>query len=110
MVVQKKSPTVQASDDLQARVRYRQAKTKALQDPKLQQLWARAQKAPSDQQKRELLKSFYDALYARILKINGSLKPRVKLARQSQQWRLAPQGFSPPAVAELVEPERSLQR
>lgn len=98
----KKSSTEQASDDLQARIRYREAKTKALQTPGLQQEWNRANSAKTDPEKREALKSYYKILYDRIVKIDPTLKPRVEAQRKSITWRLEPGVLR---RAKLVKPE-----
>ena len=84
---QKKSTTEQASDDLQARIRYREARTKALQDPKIQMEWDRAQAAKTDPEKREAMKSYYTLLCDRVVKVDPSTKPRVEKLRQSLAWR-----------------------
>jgi hypothetical protein len=86
----KKSSTEQESDDLQARIRYREVKTKALRDPKIQQEWDRAEAAKTDPEKREYLKSYYKLLCDRMVKIDSSVKPRVDALRKSLVWRLEP--------------------
>ena len=84
---QKKSSTEQASDDLQARIRYREARTKALQDPRIQMEWDRAQAAKTDPEKREAMKSYYTLLCDRLVKIDPTTKSRVEKLRQSLAWR-----------------------
>ena len=86
----KKSSTEQASDDLQLRIRYREAKTRALEDPKLQQEWDRAQSAKTEPDKREALKSYYNLLCDRMVKIDSTVKPRVETFRKTLIWRLDP--------------------
>ena len=86
----KKSSTEQASDDLQARIRYREARTRALEDPRLQQEWDRAQAAKTEPDKREALKSYYNLLCDRMIKIDPALKPRVETYRKTLGWRLDP--------------------
>jgi len=86
----KKSSTEQESDDLLTRIRYREAKTKALQDPRVQQEWDRAQVAKTDPQKREALKDYYNLLFDRMVKIDATVKPRVEVLRKSLVWRLEP--------------------
>ena len=86
----KKSSTEQESDDLQARIRYREARTKALQDPRLQQEWDRAEASKTEHEKREGLKSYYKLLFDRMVKIDSSVKPRVEVLRKSLVWRLDP--------------------
>ena len=86
----KKSSTEQASDDLQARIRYREVRTRALEDPKLQQEWDRAQAAKTEPDKREALKSYYNLLCDRMVKIDSTVKPRVEAYRKTLAWRLDP--------------------
>ena len=86
----KKSSTEQASDDLQTRIRYREAKTRALENPRLQQEWDRAQAAKSEPEKREALKSYYKLLCDRMVKIDPTVKPRVDAFRKTLGWRLDP--------------------
>ena len=84
----KKSSTEQASDDLQARIRYREARTKALQDPRIQMEWDRAQAAKTDSEKREALKSYYNLICDRVVKIDPATKPHIETLRKTLAWRL----------------------
>lgn len=86
----KKSSTEKESDDLQMRIRYREAKTRALQDPMLQQEWDRAAAAKTEESKREALKSYYKLLCDRMVKIDAAVKPRVEIFQKSLAWRLNP--------------------
>ena len=86
----KKSSTEQASDDLQTRIRYREARTKALQDPGIQMEWDRAQTAKTDPEKREALRSYYKMLCDRVVKIDPRTKPRIEALRNTLAWRLEP--------------------
>ena len=99
----KKSSTEQASDDLQARIRYREARTRALEDPKLQQEWDRAQAAKTEPAKREALKTYYNLLCDRMVKIDSTLKPRVEAYRKTLAWRLDPGARLRAKVAKPVE-------
>ena len=98
----KKSSTEQASDDLQARIRYREAKTKALQTPGIQQEWDRANAAKTDPEKRQALKNYYKMFYDRMVKIDPTLKQRVETQRKTIAWRLEPGARQ---RANLVKPE-----
>ncbi len=71
------SKTIQSEEDLKQRIRLRQSKTWALQDPAVQELWTRAQHARTDPEKRSNLHKYYELLYARILKHDTSLKDLV---------------------------------
>ena len=84
----KKSSTEQASDDLQTRIRYREARTKALQDPKIQMEWDRAQAAKTDPEKREALKSYYNLFCDRVVNIDPTTKSHVETLRKTLAWRL----------------------
>ena len=86
----KKSSTEQASDDLQARIRYREIRTRALEDPKLQQEWDRAEAAKTEPDKREALKSYYRLLCDRMIRLDPTVKPRVEAYRKTLGWRLDP--------------------
>ena len=101
----KKSSTEQASDDLQTRIRYREAKTRALQDPKIHQELDRANAAKTDPDKREALKSYYKMLCDRMVKIDPTVKPRVEALRKSLAWRLEPGARQ---RAKLVKPAEEL--
>ena len=91
-VVKKKSSTEQSADDLQARVRLRQVKTKALQDPKFEEEWAQAQAATTNAGKRDLLTRYYNHLYDRMAALDPKLKPRLEELRQSLTWRIGARG------------------
>jgi hypothetical protein len=102
----KKSSTEQESDDLQLRIRYREAKTKALQDPKVRQEWDRAQTAKTDPEKRDALKGYYKLLCDRMVKIDSSVKPRVETLRKSLAWHLDPDARQ---RAKWVKPANELE-
>lgn len=99
----KKSSTEQASDDLQTRIRYREAKTRALEDPRFQQEWDRAQAAKSEPEKREALKSYYKLLCDRMVKIDPAVKPRVEAFWKTLGWRLDPGARLRARMAKPVE-------
>ena len=99
---EKKSSTEQAGDDLASRIRYREAKTKAMQEPKIQAEWDRAHAAKTEREKREALKSFYTMLYDRVIALDHSVKPRAEAARKTLAWRLDQRGIKP---SEAVESE-----
>lgn len=70
-------------DPVKERIRYREAKTRALKDPAVQQEQERAENAATDSEKREALKNYYKLLHARMLKIDGSLGPQIT-AKEAQ--------------------------
>ena len=104
-VPQKKSSTEQASDDLQMRIRYREARTKALQDPNIQSEWDRAQTAKTDPEKREALQSYYKLLCDRVVKIDPATKPRIETLRKTLAWRLEPGHRKREKLAKPVDEE-----
>jgi hypothetical protein len=83
------SKTGAAEDDMAARIRLRQLKTRVLQEAKVQELLAKAQTAPTDYERREDLKAFYTLLYTRIEKLDGTLKKRATNLRNTSIHRLA---------------------
>lgn len=92
---EKKSQTEISADELQQRIRFRAAKTRALKDPAVQAEWDRANGVRTDLEKREALKSYYKLLYGRMAKIDGSLKKRIDFAqarslRRLEQTRIDP--------------------
>ena len=103
--VQKKSATEQASDDLQMRIRYREARTKALQDPRIQMEWNRAQSAKTDPEKRDALKAYYQLFCDRMVKIDASTKPRIESLRKTLAWRLEPGHFKREKLAKPTDEE-----
>ena len=81
----KTSKTDVSAAELRERIRFREAKTKALRDAQVQAHWERAAGAKTDYEKREALKSYYKLLYARIAKLDGSIR---KLIEQREQFSL----------------------
>jgi hypothetical protein len=62
---------------MKERIRYREVKTRALKDPAIQAEWERAHKVGTDYEKRESLKKYYTMLYARMARIDKTLKKRI---------------------------------
>jgi hypothetical protein len=83
-----KPPTTSA--DLDARIRFRQAHTRASNEPAIQALWQESRQAPTDYQKRDALRRYYSTLYKRIVTFDKGIKPlvderqRVSLRRLDQ--------------------------
>jgi hypothetical protein len=73
----KKSKAVADADDLKERIRFREVKTRAMQDPKVQQQWELAQTAQTTPDKTAALKQYYNLLYGRMLAMDRSLKLRI---------------------------------
>ncbi len=96
------SATAAAADEVKQRIRLREAKTKALRDPAVMAEWTRSTEVNTDYEKREVLKSYYRLLSARMTRIDPSLKAPVALQLQDSlarldQNRIAP--TQPPATA-----------
>lgn len=85
----KQSKTLATEEDLKGRIRYREVKTQALRDPEVQRTWARAQAAKTDPQKREAMREYYTQLFGRMLKIDGSLAPRIQAHKTLSLARIA---------------------
>lgn len=73
----KQSKTLETEEDLKGRIRFREVRTLALKDPAVQDDWTRAQAAKTDPQKRVAMREYYTHLFARMLKIDGTLAKRI---------------------------------
>ena len=87
--------TSSAESDMTARIRFRQLKTRVLQEQKVQDLYEKAQAAPTDYEKRETLKAYYTLLYTRIEKLDGSMKKRANTLRHQSISRLTQTKIDP---------------
>lgn len=83
-----KSKTGAAISQVDQKVRYRQAKTRALKDEKLSAMKDEAYAAHTEREKRAGLKKYYNALFDRMLKIDGSVKPEIEKNRKLSINRL----------------------
>lgn len=81
-----KPPTTSA--DLAARIHYREAHSRAVNDPKIQALWEESRRVPTDGQKRDSLRRYYGALYSRILALDKTVAPLVEERRRVSLRRL----------------------
>lgn len=102
MVEQKIDRTTAAQDELNARIKMRELKTKLDRDPKIASEFERANSAKTDYEKREALRSYYTMLYDRIGKADSSLKKRAQEAKERLTHRLDQTRIAP---TEPVEPE-----
>ncbi|MEI8341986.1 MAG: hypothetical protein WCH43_10695 [Verrucomicrobiota bacterium] len=84
----KKSKAVADADDLKERIRFREVKTLAVKDGKVQQQWELAQTAPTTRGKTEALKQYYNLLYSRMLAMDKSLKTRIEKSKSEALTRL----------------------
>ena len=76
------------SADLDARIRFRQAHTRAANEPAIQTLWEESRRAPTDYEKRDALRRYYITLYKRILAFDNGIKPLVDERRRVSLHRL----------------------
>ena len=83
-----KSKAAADADDLKERILFRQVKTKAERDVKVQEQWDTIHSARTTQEKNRALKKYYDLLYARMLKLEGSLKDRIEKTKQATLIRI----------------------
>ena len=100
----RKNQTAQSSEDVANNIAYRKAKTKALEDAKVQQALADARATKNDLDKRAALKRYYTLLAAQILKIDGSIKKVVATRlkdslKQLDQSKVRPEEYSQQASA-----------
>jgi hypothetical protein len=78
------------SDEVATRIRFREARTKALSDPEVQRLQTLAESARSDADKREAYGAFYKALFAKIVRLDPMLKARAAEKEQESLAQLTP--------------------
>jgi hypothetical protein len=101
----KLSKTEVFEQDQAVKIRFRQVHTQALADRTLEELWDKANAARKDVDKRTILKAYYKHLYARMAKIDPSLKPQIDLQAAVAEKRLTQARLTPTEVAD--ESERS---
>ncbi len=92
---QKIDKTTAAQDEMNARVKMRELKTRFERDPKVQGELDRANSAKTDYEKREAMRSYYTLLYDKIGKADSSLKKRAdeakfRFTRRMDQTQVAP--------------------
>ncbi len=102
-----KSKTAESSEELIARIHYREAYTRAQREPKVMAEWERAAKAKTDLQKREALKTYYTLLHARIVKVDPSVKKTSDLRRAASLRRLEQTRIDP---TEPLDPQERADR
>lgn len=95
-------------DEMKARIRLRELKTKVSREPKVVAALERANTARTDQEKRDALKDYYELFYTRIEKLDGSLKKRVAEMRRQSINRLKQTRVDPTEPLEsLVSTDRA---
>jgi hypothetical protein len=105
-----KSKTEENAEELIARIHFREARVKALRDPQVQAEWDTAMKAKTDLEKREALKRYYKLLYARILKLDSSVKKVAELRQQSALRRLEQTRIDPTEPLDVQERAERFER
>ena len=101
----KKNKTSEAENELTARIRMRELKTRALRDPKVRAEWERAQTARTDAEKREALTAYYTQLYGKMTAFDGSVKKRVEILKEASIRRITQRHIAPSEVIEPVAEE-----
>jgi hypothetical protein len=84
----KPSVTAAAIEAQKARVRFREAKTKALRDPAIVAEWENSRRARTDFEKRESLKRYFNLLYTRMKKLDGTLETQIEQQQRRSLARL----------------------
>jgi hypothetical protein len=104
---EKKSKTEESAEQLMDHIHFREARTKALRDPKVMAEWARAQKAKTDFEKRDALKAYYSALYAKIDQLDPTVKKVSELRKTAALHRLEQTRIDP---TEPLDPQERNER
>ena len=91
----KVSKTETFEKEILEKIRYREAKTKALADPAVIAAWDLSNVAKVDVDKRNHLKAYYKLLFARIVKIDPTLKTMVALKALEADHRVTQARLSP---------------
>jgi hypothetical protein len=84
-----------STSELDRRIRFRQAHTRAVNDATIQSLWADSRSAKTDYEKRAALKGYYTALYRKMAALDKSIAPlieerKVIALRKLDQTRVEP--------------------
>jgi hypothetical protein len=94
----KTSKTEVFEQDQAEKIRFRQVHTQALADRTLEALWDKANVARKDVDKRTILKEYYKLLYARMARIDPSLKKLIDLQALVAEHRLTQSRRPSPAA------------
>ena len=84
----KNSKQAADADALKERIRFREVKTLALKDGKVQAQWEKVEGATTIPEKQVAMKEYYAVLFARIVQIDGSLKNRAAKLQEEALDRL----------------------
>lgn len=83
-----KSKAVADADELKERIRFREIKTRAVNDGKVQQQLEVAQAAGTTREKIAAMKQYYNLLFARMLALDGTLKSRIEKSKKEALARV----------------------
>jgi hypothetical protein len=106
----KKNKTSEAENELTARIRMRELKTRALRDAKVRAEWDRAQTARTDAEKRDALTAYYTQLYGKIGQFDGSIKKRAEALKEASIRRITQRRVAPSEVLDPVAEELRSER
>jgi hypothetical protein len=84
----RRTKTSESVEQMNLRIRLRQAKTRALVDPKVQEALERADAAKTEPERREALRDYYKTLYDRMVRIDSSVKKSADLLKAQYLQRL----------------------
>lgn len=104
---EKKNKTEVAETDMKERIRMRQLKTRALNEPALQSEWQRAQSMRTDATKRDALRNYYRLLYARMTKLDPTIKKRIDTELSISLRRLSQDRLN---TSEALDPRERLEQ
>lgn len=97
--------TAASADALERLVRFRIVKNRVIKEPALMSEWDTSERARTDYEKRASLRRYYRMLYARMEKIDGSLKPLIEERREQALRRLRQHKIDPTQPPHGVTPE-----
>lgn len=97
--------TAIAANLLETLVRFRNVQNRVVKEPAVQAEWDTSESARTDYEKRAALRRYYQLLYARMEKIDGSLKPLIEERREVALRRLRQHKIDPTQPPYGVTPE-----
>ncbi len=104
-IKEKKSETEQATEKMGDRVRFRLAQNKAVNDPAVQAQFERIHLMRTDSERRTEWKAYYKLLFAKMNRLDGSLKAQIELAERKAVDRVTQKRLTP--SEELLEVNRT---
>jgi hypothetical protein len=86
-----------SADSIKRKIHFREVQNQALNDDRIMGEWETAQAAKTDMEKRTVMKSYYNHLFDKMLKIDPGLKLEIEASRKSRvnrynQNRVRPAG------------------